>query len=341
MYTGIVLSAHTVHIHCGDCSAEQLRKSGVRGTVKVIHDPVCCGPTPRGASGPDWYRTRAEYLVSTGVPFDPKELARNMAAEDAVFDDVSGLDEVVLWFDHCLFDQSILVRSLDRLSRRQQGGTRLSLICVGEFPGFARFKGLGELSPSQMASLVGQRHEVTESEKRLASRAWAAMCSPDPQEVQSVIDGNTSAFPYLGDALRRQLEQFPSTRNGLSRLEKECLAAVAAGNTGLAGIFNAVSDMEPRPYLGDTMLWDWVDRLAKGAHPALRISGPGPVPRWETKADLAAWAISLTDTGRALLANEADWAELNGIDRWVGGVHLDGHANMWRWDDNQKKVVRP
>lgn len=304
----------------------------------MIHDPMCCGPTPCDVTGAEWYRMRAEYLVSTGVPFDPLELARSLAAEDAILDDISGHDEVVLWFDHCLFDQSILVRALARLAGSQPGKTRLSLICVGEFPGFVRFKGLGELSPAQMASLIGQRHEITDAEKLLAVRAWAAMCSPDPREVEAIIAGDTTALPYLGDALFRQLEQLPSTRNGLSRLENECLAAVAAGNGGLVNIFNAVSDMEPRPFLGDTMLWDWVDRLAKGAHPALRISGLGPVPRWETKADLAAWAITLTDTGRALLTGETDWVDLNGMDRWVGGVHLDGQANMWRWDDNQKKV---
>jgi hypothetical protein len=306
----------------------------------VIHDPVCCGPTPSDVTGADWYRMRAEYLVSTGVPFDPLELARNLAAEDAVLDDLRGHDELVLWFDHCLFDQSILVRALARLAGQRPAGTRLSLICVGEFPGFARFKGLGELSPPQMASLAGHRHEITDAENLLAVRAWAAMCSPDPREVEAMIAGDTSPLPYLADALSRQLEELPSARNGLGRTENECLAAVAAGNTGLVGIFNAVSDMEPRPFLGDTMLWHWVDQLSRGVRPALEVSGPGPVPRWETKADLGEWRIALTGTGHKLLAKEADWVDLNGIDRWVGGVHLEARGGMWRWDAGKGRVVR-
>lgn len=329
-----------LHIHCGDCSAEQLRKSGVSGTVQVIHDPVCCGPTPRDVSGAEWYRMRAEYLVSTGVPFDPRELARNLEAEDSVLDDPSAHDEVVLWFDHCLFDQSILVRVLARLSGRRPGKTRLSLICVGEFPGFPKFRGLGELSPSQMASLLGQRHEVTDVEQRLAVQAWAAMRSPDPRQIETVIGADTSAWPYLADALRRQLEEFPSLRNGLGRTEHECLAAVAAGNHGLIDIFNAVSDMEPRPFLGDTMLWDWVDKLTKAGEPALQVTGPGPIPRWETKADIKAWSVALTGTGRKVLAGEVDWMKLNGVDRWVGGVHLDGRAGMWRWDVGRGRMVK-
>ncbi len=54
-------------------------------------------------------------------------------------------DEVVLWFEHDLFDQLLLVRHLDWFSRRDLGRTALSLICVGEFPGFEPFHGLGQL----------------------------------------------------------------------------------------------------------------------------------------------------------------------------------------------------
>jgi hypothetical protein len=34
------------------------------------------------------------------------------------------------------------------------------------------------------------------------------------------------------------------------------------------------------------------------------------------------WWASLTETGRRLLAGEVDWVEINGLDRWVGGIHL-------------------
>ena len=35
--------------------------------------------------------------------------------------------------------------------------------------------------------------------------------------------------------------------------------------------------------------------------------------------------LRLTDTGPRVLAGEADHVTLNGIDRWIGGVHLRGH----------------
>ena len=35
------------------------------------------------------------------------------------------------------------------------------------------------------------------------------------------------------------------------------------------------------------------------------------------------------------LAAERDRVEACGFDRWLGGVHLHGHAGIWRWDGQQ------
>jgi hypothetical protein len=31
---------------------------------------------------------------------------------------------------------------------------------------------------------------------------------------------------------------------------------------------------------------------------------------------------------------------VNGIDRWIGGVHLQGHHVPWRWDDGTETIIR-
>ena len=35
----------------------------------------------------------------------------------------------------------------------------------------------------------------------------------------------------------------------------------------------------------------------------------------------------------------ADVMALNGIDRWIGGVHLQGHHVPWRWDDGTETII--
>jgi hypothetical protein len=31
---------------------------------------------------------------------------------------------------------------------------------------------------------------------------------------------------------------------------------------------------------------------------------------------------------------------LNGIDRWIGGVHLQGQETDWRWDEENGRLLR-
>ena len=38
-------------------------------------------------------------------------------------------------------------------------------------------------------------------------------------------------------------------------------------------------------------------------------------------------------------AGQLDHVELNGIDRWIGGVHLDGKQARWRWDEGTETVI--
>jgi len=33
-----------------------------------------------------------------------------------------------------------------------------------------------------------------------------------------------------------------------------------------------------------------------------------------------------------VLAGKVDHLRLNGANRWLGGVHLNGHDALWRWD---------
>jgi len=84
--------------------------------------------------------------------------------------------------------------------------------------------------------------------------------------------------------------------------------------------------------MGDTTYLDRMDRMATGPDPLLRLDQPG------RPAELAT-GVRLTDTGARVLAGQADQVALNGIDRWIGGVHLHGLHAPWRWDDGAETIV--
>jgi hypothetical protein len=50
--------------------------------------------------------------------------------------------------------------------------------------------------------------------------------------------------------------------------------------------------------------------------------------------------VTLTDIGRAVVAGKQDRIAMCGIDRWLGGVHLHGGTDVWRWDDERHRITR-
>jgi hypothetical protein len=48
--------------------------------------------------------------------------------------------------------------------------------------------------------------------------------------------------------------------------------------------------------------------------------------------------VTVTDAGRSVLAGEVDRVTACGIDKWLGGVHLQSRGTFWRWDDIRQRV---
>ena len=76
-----------------------------------------------------------------------------------------------------------------------------------------------------------------------------------------------------------------------------------------------------------------MDRMAAAPAPLLETDPPG-------RAVDRLTGLRLTGTGARVLAGEADHVALNGVDRWIGGVHLRGRHVPWRWDDGTESLVR-
>ena len=334
-----------MHLLCGDQSGQILRNSSVPGDVQVWMETFIDGPVPRDVSESEWRMVRAKYLASLfsdPLPVDPEQAGLRYER----LKEGRNYREVLLWFDACMFDQTIMIHLIDRLSRLDLGDAKLSLICPGEFPGFDTFHGFALLTPEQMASLLETRHEVTEAEITLARAAWRAFSSPDPTEIEQVLSGDCSALPYLSAALTRFLQQYPSAANGLSRLETELLTAVASGAEGVGAISAMARDMEARPYFHDMTIVRAIEDLASAETPLLavsdlkRMSALNKVDRQEqSNREMTKWRISITDAGRAVLAGKRDHVKLNGIDRWLGGGHLQGREPQWRWNAGRGRLA--
>jgi hypothetical protein len=181
----------------------------VSGTFLPWRDVLHEGPVRAGLSLEELSAERARFIEDAfGV-----EAEEQFRARDAAFRKARQHDEIVLWFEHDLYDQLQLIQVLDALGDRP--GPPVTLVCEAEY--------LGTMAPERAAELFSLRNPVTRRHIAEATRAWAAFRSPDPREVEKV---RAAALPFLEPALRRHLQELPWTTDGLSLLQRNILNGV-------------------------------------------------------------------------------------------------------------------
>ena len=193
-----------LHITNGDCAVAVLQAAGVRGEILPWRDVLHEGPVREGRSLEELSTERIGFIAGAG--WGPREeVEKSFRERDAAFRRAGEHDEVVLWFEHDLYDQLQLIQVLDGL----YGQARVSLVCEAEY--------LGTMAPERAAELFALRSPVTKRHYNEARAAWTDFRSPDPMGFTTEFQ----TFPFLGPALIRFLEEYPWTTDGMSRLQRE------------------------------------------------------------------------------------------------------------------------
>ncbi|HEX2077821.1 MAG TPA: DUF1835 domain-containing protein [Longimicrobium sp.] len=317
-----------LHITNGDHAAERIREAGVTGTVLPWRDVLHDGPVPAGLPLEELSEVRAAFIGRGGDDLD--QVRREFAERDRALAASRDESEVVLWFEHDLYDQLQLIQLLDWFAEHEPRA--LTLINPPEY--------LGLTTSVRLAVLFGTRAEVSRGQLALGRRAWEAFRSPDPRAIEEVIRGDTAGLPHLADALRRLLEEYPSAANGLSRTERQALEALLGGTMALRDLYPAAHhQVEPVVWMGDWSFVEIVLALAAAQTPLLAFDDPPPAEESDGYEKTMRCRVSITDAGRQVLAGAADAVRMNGIDRWIGGVHLQGREFPWRWDPQARRIV--
>jgi uncharacterized protein DUF1835 len=327
-----------LHIHNGESSATTLKNAGLGGEHLAWREAYVAGPTPQGLEFDDWIRVRACFLSSANS-VDEERCRRELLEQQRALETFKDHDEVVLWFEHDIHCQTILIYLLDWFSKQVFAETKISLICIDEFPGIAGFRGLGQLTAEQMATLFPNRQTVSDDQLILGPQAWNAYCSPDPTAIEILVDRDTSALPFLHDSLIAHLSRFPSVSNGLGSVQQKALDLVRRGANSFGELFKWFSDEDPvLAGMGDSNVWLELKSMADVKEPLVLIKNADP-NIGEGRNGYITATFQLTDRGNETLRSQADFIAINGIDRWLGGVHLHGNTAAWRWDPARENLI--
>jgi hypothetical protein len=294
-----------VHVCNGDSTADTLSLADLPGEIRVWADALDLGPV-LPVDDAESYRIRGEFWGGGAH-------AKQLADWDKGVDEAARAEELILWFEHDLFDQLALVRLLARLARKGLPQT-LTVVSIDRHPDVPDFHSFGELKAEQLAELWPRRTPLSRDALDEAVTAWVALTAADPRALPFLVR-RVKALPFLSGALERHLEELPDPTSGMSRTERQLLAAGARNEPQLR---TAVQAIDPRYSITDTVL----------AHAKRGLAKAGFI-----EGDV------ITPLGRQALAGAIDRVHECGIDTWRGGVHIVGKGPVWRWDSRERRLL--
>ena len=312
----------------GDQAAEALRAAYPGARVLPWRDALVEGPV-LDVPDDDFCNARARHLA-VAFGHDYKPVRADFAERQKTFADIAaGGETIELWFETDLHDQLQVLEILARLAALK---ARPSVTLTQAPP---------PLTKHDFAKLAEARAEVSPGQFAAATAMWNAITGMTPEAMAREARRDIP-LPAARAALRRFLEELPAPGDGLSRIERETLRAIAAGAATPVAAFRDYMASEELPFLGDA---GFFARLIALGFVFGLIEGLPQLLVWDRatrryERSFLNAPIALTDRGRAALAGSYDLTTHERFNRWIGGTHLEP-GTIWRWDAARAALIAP
>jgi Domain of unknown function (DUF1835) len=272
-----------LHLTDGESVAGTLRKTSLGGVVLAWQDVLHWGPLELLPPA-ELRELRARFLAEHGWG-DAGAIVEEMRRRDELLEQATrNGHQVVLWFEHDLFDQLQLLQILAALPPAAEA---VELVQTSGY--------LGSLPPDGLEELWATRAPVTPETIELGRAAWQAVCRG---AIEQLLARDTSPLPHLAPALRRLLEE----RDRLPRTDRQLLEALRDGPGTPLELFAANQAREEAFFLGDT--WCFLHLYELWERGLVEVVGGGslplPPPRGE-RDSFTAVQLKLAAKGRALV----------------------------------------
>ncbi|MEM6344344.1 MAG: hypothetical protein AAF927_10715 [Bacteroidota bacterium] len=298
--------SQTLHILNGDATRPQFERSAIAGNIMIWREMLVEGPALYPVLTEDWFETRRDFINQAYKPEDHDQV-NSMRNEFEKLLDLSGFDEIVLWFEYDLFCQVNMIAALSTLGKFNG---KVSLVCPEDHPEIENFRGLGQLSARHFGPLFAERLSLSAEDLAFANRVYQAYAAANPQSLLKMLNQDfPEAFPSLKAALQLHLQRFPNKQNGLALEEQEMLQLLGEGLPSRFKWVGSILRGDHQRGFGDSQYFHRIDRLE-----------PLFVETEES--------VRLSEKGEKVLAGEAKF-EAPSV--WIGGAS----SSEWTWDEGR------
>jgi hypothetical protein len=326
-----------LHVVSGSSAAGCLKQAlRVRNHQVLVGDnELHCGPAPMMADLLAWYRMRKNYsddLFSNylAYAFDaPEPMTVSIGDEPETGPHIDGerlseASEVHLWVTQSLHDQLLIALIVLLFDRFQFDHSKLRVV---EFPETHQkwpIRTVGELNPETINRLNHGPRSLDPEQIEELRKVWRAYTSNDPGLLIEYLAGSSS-LPFLQRAMAELVQRYPDVQTGLNRWDNALLQQTIENGPLLLRVFGYTWVFDDTPdIVGESYLFDRITKLGgtNVSSPLVSLS-TSDLPRKRP-------IVEITDFGKRVLAGEANHVEENGIDDWIGGVHLTPDTVVFR-----------
>lgn len=302
----------------------------------MFRDDISCGPIREFTDINSWSEFRGLYWnrihKDAGIEFQTEDFGRRDFYSN--FQEIESAAECKLWIGTGLSDQlllSFIVYLFDRLK------LAFGKLSIYQFDKIRRNDGksisvpnLGVVRPDQI-----MKHPtpwvLNDKQIQQAKKAWEAFTNTTPEKYLEYMSTRDESMPLLQSAMSFIFYRFPKEGNGLSVWDEILLKYTKDYQPETARIigYTLTHEMEKcLDWVGDLYL---TSRLKKMGMPHLKK----PLVKLNTlDAPIRKTEVELSPHGELALEGKINVIKENGIDDWVGGVHLDSiNDAVWYRND--------
>jgi hypothetical protein len=314
--TGVVDHNQAMHIVGGDSAAGCLRFALHLNHDRVLvnEDLLSGGPAPATTDLGVWRSVRENYI--RGVYVDWPNFSFDEYADNGLLMNVERLareNTVVVWAGLGLPDQLLLAWVIFLFDRLNLDLSKLLIVQFEKLPTGQEIFSTAELHPESIRDSHPEPRQLDSQEVKELKCLWKVYTSDDPVVLARYVAGS-SPMPIAHRAASQLLYRYPDLQSGLGVWEERLLRHTLKHGPRAMRVIGHTMGSESLDQQGHMYLLHRLARMATLRSPLVSLTG--------SPTEIRDCEVELTSFGKEVSAGNANNVSENGVDDWIGGVHL-------------------
>ena len=317
--------AQALHILDSDSAAPSVKRALHLNSDQILvnEDVVSCGPTPATDNLNSWRLIRERFLKDIYVQWP--EFSFDAYSNNGLYMNLERFDQestIIVWVARGLSEQLLLAWVVYLLDQLELDISKLRVIQFNNRRPRQQVLSIGELSPDSIRNYCPEPRHLRSEEVAELRRVWSVYTSNDPTNLARYV-AEVSRMPLLYQAVSRLVCRYPDVQSGIGVWDERLLHYTMEKGPAAARVIGyTMGFSETLDQVGDSYLFHRLVALGSPdlTSPLISITG--------SARKMRECEVKLTAFGQKVLAGEDNHVQENGIDDWVGGVHLSAEGSV-------------